>query len=198
MHRHVLAHLRDVDLRNITLIRMAKLQFLEGDVRAARETAWQIYQKSPHIAGIVRTWREMAPSSSLSPEVAAQPLQEWSAVPLALLHESIAREQFAQGRASDALMHLNLALARAPAAPEIRFRRLLVFTALGQSRAALHDWLVLETRATSRIPGPAAMQFAATQIVQQLRVAGDERLASALERRALRTGEITGAPPPVR
>lgn len=184
IHRHVLTRFEDVDLRNITLVRMAKLKFLAGDVRGGRAQARKIYAAAPQIAGVERSWREMAPPQPLSPEVEARPLQEWRAAPWACLHERIAVEQLKAGRTGDARVRLDAALVLSPDFVEARFRRALVLAELKDPHAALHDWLIVESRDDRRAISVEGMRFAAGQIAAAFRAAGDEHLALALERRA--------------
>lgn len=193
MHEHVLTRLQDPDLRNITLVRMAKLQFMAGNVRDGRALAEKIHAQAPTIAGVERSWREMRPGQPVPEDVAARPLQEWRAAPWAYLHDNIAREQLSEGRARDALVRLSAALVISPGFTEVRFRRALVLADLGRPREALHDWLVLETSGSRAGLAPGAMAFAAAQIAAALRSAGEESLAEALLRRA-RVNDAPGAP----
>jgi protein O-mannosyl-transferase len=184
IHEQMLSRFHDPDLRNIALARIAKLQFLAGNVRDGRALAEKIYAQAPAVAGVERSWREMRPAQPIPPEVAAQPLQEWRSVPWAFLHESIAREHLKSGRTRDGLVRLNAALALSPGYVEARFRRALVLAELGRGRAALHDWLVAEVQNNGRVLAPEGMQFAAHQVAGALRAQGDEALAQALEKRA--------------
>jgi protein O-mannosyl-transferase len=184
VHRHIFARLQDSDLRNITLARIAKLQFLDGDVRGGRALVEKIYAEAPHIGGVARYWREMAPERPLSPEIAARELQEWQASPWASLHERIAADMIRAGRLNDALVRLNAALVLSSHFTEARFRRALLLAELNQPRAALHDWLVLEATNDGRTLATGAMQFAAKEIAAAFRAADQERLAERLLQRA--------------
>lgn len=184
MHEHVLTRLKDPDLRNITLVRLAKLQFMAGNVRDGRALAEKIYAQAPKIAGVERSWREMRPAQPVPAAVAARPLQEWRAAPWAYLHDNIAREQLSEGRPRDALVRLNAALTLEPDFTEVRFRRMLVLADLGRPREALHDWLVIEASANRATLAVGAMPFAAAQVAAALRSDGAEELARALLRRA--------------
>lgn len=197
MHEHVLTRLKDPDLRNITLVRIAKLQFMAGNVRDGRLLAEKVYAQAPQIAGVERSWREMRPAQPVPVEVAARPLQEWRAAPWAYLHDNIAREQLSEGRSRDALVRLSAALVLSPDFMEVRFRRALVLADLGRPREAMHDWLILETSGSRARLAPGALPFAATQIATALRSAGDERLAGCLLRRAgVKDAPAIHAPPP--
>lgn len=183
-HRYVMGQLKDEELKKITLIRMAKLRFLQGEVRDGRAAAQKIFEEAPHIEGVARTWREIAPLRPLTPAVMAQPLQEWTMAPLAWLHHKIARDLLAAGRMRDALSHFNRAVAQAPDAGEVRFRRALLLATLGEPRVALRDWLFLETRPAGEAFPADALRFAAGQISAAWTAAGEERLAQAMRRRA--------------
>jgi hypothetical protein len=183
IHEYVLTRLHDADLRNITLVRMAKLQFLNGDVRGGRELAEKVYAASANIAGVARAWREMAPERPLTPEVAARRLQEWPAAPWACLHERIAAEQLREGRAHDALARLDAALALSPDFAEVRFQRALLYAVMGQPRDALHDWLMLRSTGAARTLAPGGLEFAADKIANAFDDAGGKELAAMLRRR---------------
>jgi tetratricopeptide (TPR) repeat protein len=182
-HAHVLEELRDEDLKKITLIRIAKLRFLQGDVAEGRDAAQKIFENAPHIAGIARTWREIAPLQPLAPEVSARPLQEWALPPLAWLHQKIANDLLAAGRLRDALQHFDRAVAWAPAAVEVRFRRSILLATLGDPQAALRDWLFLERSAREKRFGVDALRFAGGHISASWLAAGEVRLARAMQRR---------------
>lgn len=184
LHAHIFACLKDPDLQSIIRMRMTKLQFLAGDVRDARARAQTIYAASPRVAGVARAWQEMAPREPLSPEIASRRLQEWRAAPSACFHERLALEQSRQGYLRDALGRLDAALALSPDFPEVRFQRAVLRAQLGRPREALHDWLCLEAGGDPVLRRDG-MQFAAGQIAAALRALGDEKLAAALQQRAV-------------
>ncbi|MEO7411903.1 MAG: hypothetical protein ABIZ81_00980 [Opitutaceae bacterium] len=192
MFEYVFQKLNDEDLRNITLARIAKLRFLAGEVREGRALGDKVYRAAPHIAGVARTWREMQPAQSLSPEVAARPRQEWRTAPWVFLHDSIAAENLREGRRRDALVRLDMALAMDPDYVDARFRRALVRVDLGDAPGAAHDWLVLTATDTSGILSAEGMRFLSTQISAEFRAQGDVRLADGLSARARQE------PPPAR
>jgi hypothetical protein len=133
----------DRDLGHITAARAGKLMFMEGDVRDGRAAVARELQEAPSVGGVVLTWQQVAPAAPLSAAVAATRLQEWAAAPFAFAHAQIAREQLDEGRAPDALLHLDAALVISPRFAEARFRRGIVEVAYGDLTMALHDWLSL-------------------------------------------------------
>jgi hypothetical protein len=147
----VLATTRIDEVRQITVSRLALLQFLGGDVRGGRLGALAELARAPRTEGVVLAWKDMAPGQPLSPDVAARPLQEWNAPPWAETHLVIAQAQLRQGRVEDALLHLDQALALSPDYADARFRRGLVLAEAGRM-AAVHDWLVFrgDARANDR------------------------------------------------
>ena len=129
-------------VRHITVSRQALLQFSGGDVRGGRVKAWQELQSAPDVAGVGLTWKQMAPASPLSPEVAGRTLEEWPAAPWSVLHLQVALQQMKEGRIDDALVHLDAALELSPDYADARFTRGALLADLGRMEAA-HDWLVL-------------------------------------------------------
>jgi hypothetical protein len=131
----------DLDLDHITAARAGKLRFLEGDVRGGRNAVWQELGRAPAVGGVILTWSQIAPGAPLSAQVASTRLQEWPAAPFAVANMQIARDQVAEGRLRDALLHLDAALEIAPDYAQARFRRGVILAASGYSGPALHDWL---------------------------------------------------------
>src|SRR5581483_1907252 len=162
LHDQIFARLKDAEVKDIVLARIAKLDMLAGNVARAREFIWALRVEHPAIAGVVRTWEEVAPRQPVPPELARRPLQEWPAAPWACAHEQIGRDLVAAGRVRDALIHFDAALALSPEFDRARLRRALARLALGDVPGALHDWL-----ATARSSGPRdpAREFLRRELV---------------------------------
>ncbi len=128
-------------VREITISRLALLQFLRGDVRGGRSGAWEELQRAPATEGVILVWKEMAPASPLPPEIAGRTLQEWPAAPWAVVELDLAQRQVREGRIDDALAHLDQALALSPDYADARFNRAVVLAETGRM-GAVHDWLV--------------------------------------------------------
>jgi len=142
----VLGTTRIEEVRQITISRLALLQFLGGDVRGGRLNALAELAKAPGTGGVQLAWNAMAPGQPLPPDVAARPLQEWNASPWAETHLMIAQTQLRQARIEDALLHLDEALALSPDYEDARFRRGLVLAEAGRM-GAVHDWIVFHGNA---------------------------------------------------
>jgi tetratricopeptide (TPR) repeat protein len=141
--QHILSN-PDPDLRHITLARMGKLRFMEGDVKGGRAAVKRELDLAPSIGGVYLTWTQVQPAGFLSPRVAESRLQEWPGAPFAVADLEVARRQLQEGRVGDALRHLDSALIRSPRFIEARVRRGLLLAALGRPDEALHDWLYVE------------------------------------------------------
>jgi protein O-mannosyl-transferase len=167
------------ELRHITAARAGKLRFLRGEVRDGRAQVWDELQRAPGVGGVQLTWREIAPRSPLSPEVASRPLEEWPVAPYALIELQLARGQLAEGRSYDAVQHLTAAIQMAPEFSEARFRRGILFCAYGRLPEALHDWLQV-----AQHPAGAGgeLAFFTDSLRKAYLAAGDEGSAAALER----------------
>ena len=148
----VLAHNELDDIRQITVSRLALLRFFGGDVRGGRLSAVEELGRRPDLGGVVLTWRQMAPRAALSAEVAGRRLQEWPAAPWAVLQLEVARSQAKEGRAGDALDHIDSALGLAPEYMDARFYRAVMLADLGRLEAA-HDWLIFHGWARGRDRG---------------------------------------------
>ena len=145
----VLSASRIEEVRQITVSRLAFLQFLGGDVRGGRKIAYEELARAPGTGGVLLVWEHMEPKQPLSPEVAARPLQEWPAPPWAVAHLITAQTQLLQARTEDALLHLDQALALDPDYGDARFRRGLVLADAGRM-GAVHDWLVFHGNARAK------------------------------------------------
>ena len=167
----------DADLRAILVAREAKLRFLSGDVREGRADAWRERQRYPGVGGVLLVWREIAPASPLSPDVAARRLQEWPAAPWACLHKQVAAEELANGGIGEALDHLDAAVALAPAYSEARLRRGLLLASIGRPGEALHDWLALEWIGDRSAPVVAGNRLLTAQLAAAYRAQGEAALA---------------------
>jgi hypothetical protein len=180
----------DPDLNHITAARTGKLRFLEGDVRAGREAVKRELENAPNVGGVILTWRQVAPAAPLTEEVASRELQEWPAAPYAIAEVRIAREQLAEGRTHDALLHLDSAVALSPDFIEARFRRGVLLALLGRSGEAVHDWLSVERPSGGRgAAPPAVIDFMTASIEKELDAEGNERTSQLMReerhRRAL-------------
>jgi hypothetical protein len=162
----------DPDLAHITAARAGKLRFLEGDVRGGRQIVARELKAAPSIGGVVLTWRQVAPAVDPVREVAARPLQEWPAAPFAVAHTQIARQQLQEGRAADALLHLDAALAISPDFTEARFRRGVLLASYGDPEGALHDWLAVRS---SGKPSEKQTAYLGTCLEKAYAARSDER-----------------------
>jgi Flp pilus assembly protein TadD len=118
----------------------------------------------------VLTWEQVAPPPGLSPALAATTLQEWPAAPFAVAHAQIARQQLEEGRAAEALAHLDQALEISPGYVEARFHRGVILASYGDTDLALHDWLVVRKGGK-----PAETQYLGNCIEKAYAAKGDER-----------------------
>jgi protein O-mannosyl-transferase len=177
----------DSDLDHITAARTGKLRFLEGDVRGGREAVKRELERAPNVGGVILTWRQIAPSGPLSPEVESRVLQEWPAAPYSFAEVQISRDQLAEGRSRDALLHLDSAVARSPDFLEARFRRGVLLALLGHSRAALHDWLLVERPMANRAAAPhGVVDFMTDQLEKEFVAEGDGRTSELIREERLR------------
>jgi protein O-mannosyl-transferase len=173
--RHLM-QVPDPDLNHITAARTGKLRFLEGDVRGGREAVKLELDRAPGVGGVILTWRQVAPAGPLSPEVASRELQEWPTAPYSFAEVQIARDQLAEGRTHDALLHLDSALARSPDYVEARFRRGVLLALLGRPEEALHDWLIVERSGGARhLAPPAVVDFMTERIAGEFDADGNAR-----------------------
>ena len=165
----------DPDLAHITAARAGKLRFLAGDVRGGREAVARELKEAPMVGGVVLTWEQVAPPPGLSPALAATTLQEWPAAPFAVAHAAIARQQLAEGRAADALLHLDQALAVSPFYEEARFRRGVILASLRDTDLALHDWLFVRNANGPGKDRSAELDYLGASIAKALEARGDAR-----------------------
>jgi len=170
----------DSDLDHITAARAGKLRFLEGDVRGGRDAVRGELARAPSVGGVILTWRQIAPSSPMSAEVAATRLQEWPTAPFAYAHQQIALAQLDEGRNRDALLHLDAALVVAPDYAEARFERGMVFAASGAAGSALHDWLFLRRAWGARPAQAARLSYMGRRIASAYAAEGNGRYARLL------------------
>jgi hypothetical protein len=177
----------DPELRHITAARAGKLRFLRGEVRDGRAQVWDELQRAPGVGGVQLTWREIAPRTPLSPEVARRPLEEWTVAPYALIELQLARGQLAEGRTYDALQHLTAAIQMAPEFSEARFRRGILFCAYGRLPEALHDWLEVAQHPSG---DGGELAFFTDCLRKAYLAAGDDRAADSLLH-----ARATNAPP---
>ncbi len=165
----------DPDLAHITAARAGKLRFLGGDVRGGREAVAREIKEAPMVGGVVLTWEQVAPPPGLTPALAATTLQEWPAAPFAVAHAQIARQQLAEGRAADALLHLDQALAISPSYEEARFRRGVILASFGDTDLALHDWLFVRSAGAPGKNRSAELDYLGDSIGKAFSARGDAR-----------------------
>jgi hypothetical protein len=185
----------DRDLDHITAARAGKLRFLEGDVRGGREAVQQELLRAPSVGGVILTWRQVAPGAPLSAEVAARRLQEWPAAPFAFAEMQVARDQIAEGRLRDAMLHLNAAITIAPEFTQARFRRGVLRAAFGDAGGSLHDWLYVAQAAARR--GAATREqfdFMTDTLQKEYALEGDSRMASQVRAEGIRVDALLGSP----
>jgi hypothetical protein len=187
----------DPDLNHITAARTGKLRFLEGDVKGGREAVKRELESAPNVGGVILTWRQVAPAAPLTAEVESRELQEWPAAPYAIAEVRIARDQLAEGRTHDALLHLDSAVAFSPDFIEARFRRGVLLALLGRSGEAVHDWLLIERPFGNRgAAPPAVIDFMSSSIETELDAEGNGRMSQLM--RVERQRETSGSAGDVR
>jgi hypothetical protein len=135
----------DPDLAHITAARAGKLRFLEGDVRGGRAIVARELAAAPGIGGVILTWHQVAPLPGVKPTEREGPLEEWPAAPLAVADAQVASIQIEEGRAPDALLHYDQALALSPGYAQARLSRGMLLAAFGYPELALHDWLIVRS-----------------------------------------------------